>query len=89
MLLACSAYAFGDPGSVVVDIVGSVIDNATITSFGMEKVELEFVGSKANNTIITLPAENAVICPEYICHNKWEYKEIRYPWESRHLGVYV
>lgn len=87
MLSAGSAYAFGGPGSIVVDVVGSVIDNTRITSSGMEKVELEFVGSEANNTIISPSSGNVVICPRYICHEqKWESKE-RYPWEGRHLGV--
>jgi hypothetical protein len=94
MLSACSAYAFGGPGSIVVDIVGSVTDNTKITSYGMEKVELEFVGSEANNTIITPPAEKSVICPKYICPDikccselKCESKEKCYPWENMHLGV--
>ncbi len=66
MLSACSAYAFGGPGSIVVDIVGSVTDNTKITSSGMEKVELEIIGSEANNTIIS-PPEKVVICPKHIC----------------------
>ncbi|MCX6673774.1 MAG: hypothetical protein NTY37_08355 [Methanothrix sp.] len=94
MLSACSAYAFGGPGSVVVDIVGSVTDNTKITSSGMEKVELEFVGSEANNTIISPPAEKVVICPKCICPDikcspelKCESKQKCYPWENMHLGV--
>ena len=93
MLSACSASAFGGPGSVVVDIVGSVTDNTRITSSGMEKVELEFVGSEANNTIISTPAEKVVVCPKYICPDikypevKCESKEKRHPWENMHLGV--
>lgn len=92
MLSACSAYAFGGPGSVVVDVVGSSIDNTRITSSGMEKVELEFVGSEANNTIISLPAENIVISPKYICPKicpdiKCKCKYKRLPWEGMHLGV--
>jgi hypothetical protein len=94
MLSTCSVYAFGGPESTVVDIVGSVIDNTKITSSGMEKVELEFVGSEANNTIISPTAENAVtytgyICPHIKCcpEQKCETKEKRYPWENMHLGV--
>jgi len=93
MLSACSAYAFGGPVSVVVDIVGSVTDNTKITSSGMEKVELEIIGSEANNTIISPPTEKVVICPKYICPDitypevKSENKEKRYPWENMHLGV--
>ncbi len=86
MLSACSASAFGGPGSVVVDIVGSVTDNTKITSSGMEKVELEIIGSEANNTTISPPAEKLVICPKCICPDinyilsvKSENKEKRYP----------
>jgi hypothetical protein len=93
-LSACSAYAFGAPGSVVVDIVGSVTDNTTITSSGMERVELEIIGSWANNTTITMPAENVAICPKYICpyinyypELKCECDEKSYPWENMHRGV--
>jgi len=92
MLSACSAYAFGGPGSIVVDIVGSVVDNTRITSSGMEKVELEIVGSDANNTVIS-PPEKVVICPKHICTDtiypevKSENKEKHYPWENMHLGV--
>jgi hypothetical protein len=92
MLSACSAYALGGPGSVVVDIVGSVTDNTKIMSSGMEKVELEIIGSEANNTVIS-PPEKVVICPKHICPDttysevKSENKEKRYPWENMHLGV--
>jgi hypothetical protein len=96
MLSACSASAFGGPGSVVVDIVGSVTDNTKITSSGMEKVELEIIGSEANNTIISPPAENLVICPgcispecicpESICPECDNEQEAR-PWDDMHLGV--
>jgi hypothetical protein len=92
MLSACSAYAFGGPGSVVVDIVGSVTDNTKITSSGMEKVELEIIGSEASNTTIS-PPEKVVICPKHICPDttypevKNENKDKHYPWENMHLGV--
>lgn len=97
MLSACSAYAFGSPGSIVVDIVGSTTDNTRITSSGMEKVELEIVGSDSNNTVIS-PPEKLRRCPQPICYDsaysgeasaaiKTENKEKRYPWENMHLGV--
>jgi hypothetical protein len=92
MLSACNAYAFGGPGSVVVDIVGSVTDNTKITSSGMEKIELEIIGSEANNTTIS-PPEKEKKCPKQICPDttytevKSENKEKRYPWENMHLGV--
>lgn len=97
MLSACSAYAFGGPGSIVVDIIGSTTDNTRIASSGMEKVDLEIIGSEANNTIIS-PPERHRRCPEQICSEsnsiesaytvtKNEKKEKRYPWENMHLGV--
>ena len=91
MLSACSASAFGGPGSVVVDIVGSVTDNTRIASSGMERVELEIIGSEANNTTISPPAENLVICPgciypESICPECDSEQEAR-PWDDMHLGV--
>jgi hypothetical protein len=96
MLSACSASALGGPGSVVVDIVGSVTDNTRIASSGMERVELEIIGSEANNTIISPPAENLVICPgcispgcicpEPICPECDNEQEAR-PWDDMHLGV--
>lgn len=94
MLSAGSAYAFGGAGSIVVDIVGSEVDNTKVTSSGMEKVELEFVGSKANNTVIAPTVEKIVHCPPYACPGtkccpevKCESKEKKYPWEGMHLGV--
>ena len=97
MLSACSAYAFGGPGSIVVDIVGSSTDNTKITSSGMENVDLEIIGSEATNTIIS-PPEMIVKCPRHICPDldysdsiysleKTDKKEKRYPWENMHLGV--
>jgi hypothetical protein len=91
MLSACSASAFGGPGSVVVDIVGSVTDNTRIASSGMERVELEIIGSEAKNTTISPPAENLVICPgcispEPICPECDNEQEAR-PWDDMHLGV--
>jgi len=86
MLSASTAYAFGGPGSVVVDIVGSVTDNTMITSSGMEKIELEIIGSEANNTIISPPAEMVVICPECICP-ECENEQESHPWDGMHLGV--
>jgi len=94
MLSACSAYAFGAPGSVVVDIVGSTTDNTLITAAGPEKVELEIIGSQANNTLISPPVMNTVICPKNICPEVNCYTE-QYceeqvetqPWDNMHLGV--
>lgn len=97
MLSACSACAFGSPGSIVVDIVGSSTDNTRIMSSGMEKVELEIIGSEANNTLIS-PPDRHRRCPKDICSDSIdlesvytvkqpENKEKHYPWENMHLGV--
>ncbi len=97
MLSACSAYAFGGPGSIVVDIVGSSTDNTKITSSGMEKVDLEVIGSEAKNITIS-PPEKIVKCPRHICPDSvysdsiYSFEQIdnkgkRYPWENMHLGV--
>ena len=86
MLSASTAYAFGGPRSVVVDIVGSVTDNTMITSSGMEKVELEIIGSEANNTIISPPVEKIVICSECVCP-ECENEEESHPRDNMHLGV--
>jgi hypothetical protein len=54
---------------------------------------LEIIGSEANNTIISPPAEMVVISPNYICPDikhpevKSESKQKRDPWENMHLGV--
>ena len=97
MLSACSAYALGSPGSIVVDIVGSTTDNTRITSSGMEKVDLEIVGSEANNTVISPPEKHRKCRPplysDSVCSGevypaiKNENKEKHYPWENMHLGV--
>ena len=63
MLSASGALAFGGPGSVVVDIVGSKTENTKIVASGPEKVELEIIGSTAINTTITPHAEKVKICP--------------------------
>ncbi|MDD1750334.1 MAG: hypothetical protein LUO89_10720 [Methanothrix sp.] len=93
MLSASNAYAFGGPGSVTVDIVGSVTDNTRITSSGMDKLDLEIIGSEAYNTIISPPAEIIAECPKYICPDincpevKCDSEKKCYPWEKMHLGV--
>lgn len=95
MLSACTAHAFGEPGSVVVDVVGSTIDNTRITTTGHESVELEFVGSVANNTVIAPPERKPPVCPPYVCpemncgcvEESGQCQQKRYPWEDMHLGV--
>jgi hypothetical protein len=97
MLSAGSAYAFGGPGSVVVDIVGSTTDNTRVTTSGPQSVDLEVIGSDANNTIIAPPEKKAVVCcPQYICPDidqgcqqcgGCQGQKRVYPWEDMHLGV--
>jgi hypothetical protein len=100
MLLASGALAFGGPGSVVVDIVGSNTENTKIVASGPEKVELEIIGSTAINTTITPHAEKVRICPDYWycpycqpcypnpCPNATcDYQQKPYPVKTRHFGV--
>ena len=98
MLSASGALAFGSPGSVVVDIVGSRTDNTKVIASGPEKVELEIIGSTSSNTTIS-PYEERV----KICHNhsfcpecpscltnpcpECDKQKKTYPWDNMHLGV--
>jgi len=59
ILSSSPAWALGGSGSVVVDIVGSKTDDTRIMSSGIEKVELEIIGSEANNTTIGSPEKQA------------------------------
>jgi len=67
MILGSSAQAFGGPGSVVVDIVGSKADNTKIESSAADNVVLEIVGSEANNTLVAQPAKKDSKCNHLIC----------------------
>lgn len=100
MLSASGALAFGSPGSVVVDIVGSRTDNTKIVASGPEKVELEIIGSTARNTTISPHEERAKICPKFsLCpecpacltnpspDTKYDNHQKSYPWDNMHLGV--
>jgi len=57
LLSSSPAWALGGSGPVVVDIVGSIADNTHIMATGMEKVDLEIIGSETNNTTIGSPQE--------------------------------
>ncbi len=75
MLLAPNAYAFGSPGSTVVDIVGSKTDNTRIETSGTGTLDLEFVGSLATNITIASPKKTkrgcfGCPCPEFLCPEK-------------------
>jgi hypothetical protein len=97
MTLAGSGQAFGAPGSVVVDIVGSTTDNTRIESAASENVVLEIVGSEAKDTVIAPPAKKQLTCPQIICPKpdcpkpdcspKVDCQKKCYPWDSMHLGV--
>ena len=97
MLSASGALAFGSPGSVVVDIVGSKTDNTKIVASGPEKVELEIIGSTANNTTISPQKERAKIYPKYSFFPECPScltnpspdanQQKSYPWDNMHLGV--
>jgi len=97
MLSASGALAFGSPGSVVVDIVGSRTENTKVIASGHDKVELEIIGSTSKNTTISPHQERVKICPKFFCPEcpscltnpcpeaKCEKKP--YPWDGMHLGV--
>jgi hypothetical protein len=96
MLLISSASAFADTGSVVVDIVGSNTDNTKIATSGAEKLELEIIGSTANNTMISLPKEmskrwRGCCLPDLRCEYGQECDQVSnqesHPWDNMHLGV--
>lgn len=96
MLLISSASAFADTGSVVVDIVGSNTDNTKITTSGAEKLELEIIGSTANNTMVSLPKEmskrwRGCCLPDLRCEYGQECDQVSnqesHPWDNMHLGV--
>lgn len=94
MLSAGCAFAFGAPGSVVVDIVGGKADNTLIATNSLDKIELEIVGGEANNTVIAPPVKPAKVCPcpSYLetctcTETDYDRQEQRYPWEDMHLGV--
>ncbi len=91
VLLSFNASAFADTGSIVVDIVGSNTDNTRIVSPGIEKVELEIIGSTSKNTTIAA-AKKTIECkmccyPYFGYENKPEYKPASRPWDKMHLGV--
>jgi hypothetical protein len=100
ILSSSPAWALGGSGSVVVDIVGSKTDDTRIMSSGIEKVELEIIGSEANNTTIGSPEKQA--CQRHHRGEKSDDRERdslerdslddvgqgRYnPWDGMHLGV--
>ena len=98
MILAGSCQAFGAPGSVVVDIVGSTADNTRIESAAPGNVVLEIVGSDTNNTLIAPPAKKKMACPqicpkpdcsEPVCCPKVDCESQKKcnPWDNMHLGV--
>ena len=52
MLSGFGAFAFGGPGTTVLDIVGSSADNIKIIEFLPGKMELEIIGGTASNITI-------------------------------------
>ena len=97
ILSSSPAWALGTGGSVVVDIVGSRTDNTRIMSSGMEKVELEIIGSEANNTSIGWPEQRA--CGRHDREERGgdegedgfiddgDGQSGSHPWDGMHLGV--
>ncbi|HOG97990.1 MAG TPA: hypothetical protein PLV49_03745, partial [Methanothrix soehngenii] len=68
ILMASSAMAFGGPGSVVVDIVGSSVEDTTVVADGRGDIDLEIIGSTAKNTIVSpfkaTSYRSCQICPQ-------------------------
>ena len=69
ILMASSAMAFGGPGSVVVDIVGSNVEDTKVVADGRGDIDLEIIGSTAKNTIVspfkaTSYYQSCQICPQ-------------------------
>lgn len=61
ILMVSSAMAFGGPESVVVDIVGSDVENTMVVADGRGDVDLEIIGSTAKNTTVS-PYKTSSIC---------------------------
>jgi hypothetical protein len=84
MLLASTAFA---SGPIVVDIVGSTTDNTQVIRPNAESIELEIIGSMANNTNI---APKAPVKVEVNCPRPEKSKPLCKPYpvpEIPHLGV--
>lgn len=63
ILMASSAMAFGGPGSVVVDIVGSDVEDTMVMAGGRGDIDLEIIGSTAKNTTVSPYMEMIRFCP--------------------------
>lgn len=63
ILMASIAMAFGGPGSVVVDIVGSDVDDTMVVADGRGDIDLEIIGSTAKNTTVSPYMEMIRFCP--------------------------
>lgn len=61
ILMASNAMAFGSPGSVVVDIVGSDVKDTVVVADGRGGIDLEIIGSTAKNTTVS-PYMSLAIC---------------------------
>ena len=61
ILMASSALALGGPGSVVVDIVGSDVEDTMVVAGGRGDIDLEIIGSTAKNTTVS-PYKAVNIC---------------------------
>ncbi len=84
MLLASTAYAMSSAGSVTVDIIGSEVGNAQISSSGTESTDVEFVGSTAKDIKVSpeTPTSKKGCC--YCYGDPWiDYKKpLCYPYSS-------
>ncbi len=95
LMLASGAYAAGSGESSVLDIIGSNAGDTRITSSGMGPVDVEIIGSTANNIQIGPSVEQAnATCSscnycdysgDECCYsNPWSdfTRPLCYPWSS-------
>jgi hypothetical protein len=89
MLSASTAYAFGGARSVSVDIVGSKVDHTIVDAACASPIDLEIVGSEANDTVIGPPPIKVVKCFKECKPPKKVPKcpQVKFPCDQGHFGV--
>ena len=103
ILMASIAMAFGGPGSVVVDIVGSDVEDTMVVADGRGDIDLEIIGSTAKNTTVSPYKEMITICPTCpqcpicpapvyptcpTCPVYPNEEQVKpIPWGNKHMGV--
>jgi hypothetical protein len=85
ILWASAAYGAVDGDSVGLDVLGSEVNNSTIVSYGSVPIEVDIIGSTANNIQIGYPEEeidtaNCSYCG--ICDSCGRPKYYTTPWDD-------